>query len=391
MNSQAKLMRNSGLDSLRSLMICCVIALHAAMTYMAYVPQWWYVIDTRQSFVFTVLVVFLDTFPMSVLFFLAGYFVPISLEKKGLFRFITGKVIHLGIPWLCGMLCVVPFLAWASMHSVGLKHLTFYEIWNNFLFGPFYQQGHYWFLGVLLCFMVLYALFQKPLLKAFALFCHVIPKHAVPQCFAIASPFNPLLITFIIGTLGFAVSVSILMPMDHWLNVQKILYFQPARILNYVALFLLGIHAKTKNWFTLEGWIPNISFWLFSSSLSIVLWLLWFFSPLSASLKDNQNVIYALCSSVLYNASAISITILLTTCFTKFSHRLPHFLTLIAPQTYGIYWLHQIILLPLLALFSYVPLPAGILWGIAIIATVLISYKLTEKAKNRFSFIKRVI
>ncbi|MBQ9896603.1 MAG: hypothetical protein IJM40_04735, partial [Synergistaceae bacterium] len=70
-----------GLDILRFLMIVCVIMLHAAMTYMLFVPEWWYVIDNSKSIYFTMLVVLLDSFPMSVLFYLAGYFAVPSLNK----------------------------------------------------------------------------------------------------------------------------------------------------------------------------------------------------------------------------------------------------------------------------------------------------------------------
>ena len=64
---EAETDRFYGFDVLRFLMVLCVIMLHSAMTYMALVPEWWYVIDRRNSLAFTMLVVFLDAFPMSAL------------------------------------------------------------------------------------------------------------------------------------------------------------------------------------------------------------------------------------------------------------------------------------------------------------------------------------
>jgi glucan biosynthesis protein C len=41
------------LDNLRAFAIILVIVLHAAITYMADPPSWWYVIDADRSVVFT--------------------------------------------------------------------------------------------------------------------------------------------------------------------------------------------------------------------------------------------------------------------------------------------------------------------------------------------------
>ena len=49
--------RNVGFDSLRFYMVLCVIMLHGAMSYMAYVRQWWYAINPQNSAVFTALVI----------------------------------------------------------------------------------------------------------------------------------------------------------------------------------------------------------------------------------------------------------------------------------------------------------------------------------------------
>ena len=37
------------LDNLRALVIVLVVVLHGSMTYMAYAPPWWYVLDSQGS------------------------------------------------------------------------------------------------------------------------------------------------------------------------------------------------------------------------------------------------------------------------------------------------------------------------------------------------------
>ena len=119
--------RVPGFDTLRFAMIACVVAMHAAMTYMRFVPPWWYVIDARQSVGFSVAVVLLDSFPMSVLFLLAGYFAPASLAAAGAAGFLKSKLRRLGVPWVLGVALVCPFLARASAVSLGNGDMTLGE------------------------------------------------------------------------------------------------------------------------------------------------------------------------------------------------------------------------------------------------------------------------
>lgn len=114
--------REIGIDNLRFAMVVLVIALHAAMTFMDYVPEWWYVI-----------------------FFLSGYFAPISLMKRGKRSFIRNKTIHIAIPWMLGVLFVAPFFSRLTMSAYGYPSIPFISFYLNDFLGVFYQQAHYWF------------------------------------------------------------------------------------------------------------------------------------------------------------------------------------------------------------------------------------------------------
>ena len=71
------------LDNLRAFVILLVVVLHGAMTYMAYAPPWWYVLDPDNSLFFTILVLLIDVPIMLIMFFVAGYFALPSLIKRG--------------------------------------------------------------------------------------------------------------------------------------------------------------------------------------------------------------------------------------------------------------------------------------------------------------------
>ena len=51
---------------------------------------------------------FLQAFIMGLLFFISGYFTPRSLDRKGLFRFISDRFVRLGLPTLIYMLMALP-------------------------------------------------------------------------------------------------------------------------------------------------------------------------------------------------------------------------------------------------------------------------------------------
>ena len=72
------------LDNLKWFIIWLMTLFHAAMCYMAYAPEWWYVVDTAQPvFSATVFILWVDIFIMPVMLFISGYLGLMSLTKHG--------------------------------------------------------------------------------------------------------------------------------------------------------------------------------------------------------------------------------------------------------------------------------------------------------------------
>ena len=70
------------LDHLKWFIIWLMVVFHAAMCYMAFAPQWWYVVDGREPvFSATVFICWADIFIMPVMFFISGYFGLQSLVR----------------------------------------------------------------------------------------------------------------------------------------------------------------------------------------------------------------------------------------------------------------------------------------------------------------------
>ena len=95
--------RLSYIDNLRWVMIMLVVSMHAAVTY-SHLGSWYYMEDTpvsqAETGIFGTYQVFLQSFFMGFLFFIAGYFVPGAYDKKGPGKFLMDRAYRLGLPLL---------------------------------------------------------------------------------------------------------------------------------------------------------------------------------------------------------------------------------------------------------------------------------------------------
>ena len=378
--------RNRGVDLLRFIMIVCVVAMHGAMSFMQHVPPWWYVIDPRQSLGFTFFVVIIDTFPMAVLFFLAGYFTPASLAAKGPALFIQSKVQRLALPWLLGVVFIGPCLAQASIVSLGFGPLPIADLLSAFFIGENYQQGPFWFLGVLFFFMTAYA--------ARVAF---LPARSLADKAPMPAPENKpdykiaLTIVFILSSLSYALSSLHIAPVDGWIDVGRILFFQPARIVGYAAFFLLGAYASQKNWFRSEGWRPNIVVWGVLTLFSFLLKLMWAVVPSALpSFTELHPLQAALCGGAAYTLSALSATLFFVGAFSRINSAIPRIFRFFIPYSFGIYWLHMAVQLPLLQLCRSIELPTAVLWLGTLCLTLCICSALTAGVLKKTPILRHI-
>ena len=66
------------------------------------------------------------------------------------------KFIHIGIPWIFGALFLAPLITYMIYFSRGVP-MSFLDFWRTDFWGKLYQQSVYWFLGVLLLMFVVLA------------------------------------------------------------------------------------------------------------------------------------------------------------------------------------------------------------------------------------------
>ena len=143
------------LDNLKWVIIGLMTVFHAAMCYMAYAPDWWYVVDKSQPvFSGTVFILWVDIFIMPVMFFISGYFGLMSLSKHGAGTFWRKKFSRIAVPWIFGAMVFAPLVTYIILAS---RHAPtdFWTFYTTLFWGPLYEQAQYWYLGALLALYVL--------------------------------------------------------------------------------------------------------------------------------------------------------------------------------------------------------------------------------------------
>lgn len=152
------------MDNIRWLMIVFVVLMHLNVTYSTH-GLWYYTEPSYTPLVsgllFAIYGFFTQAYFMGLLFFIAGYFVPGSLDKKGTSQFIKNRLLRLGVPTLSYMLLIHPitlFIVGAFQHN-NPSWLSWYIHYISSL-EFLSSSGPLWFALALLVFSLVYALLR---------------------------------------------------------------------------------------------------------------------------------------------------------------------------------------------------------------------------------------
>ncbi|HTS76756.1 MAG TPA: acyltransferase family protein [Bryobacteraceae bacterium] len=226
------------IDNLRWTMMILVISMHAADTYSP-LGNWYYTdrspLNTASVLSFAAWQMYLQSFFMGLLFFIAGYFVPASLERKGIARFVRDRGFRLGLPVLFYMFVLGPVVEYFLAHSWNsTRPTTFPHEWiKHIRNGQFLQEnGPLWFCLALLIFSVVYA---------------ILPRRSAPRPTAAPGTSSLAGFAFVMATGAFFVRAT-LPPGFTLLNMHLGDFAQ------YILLFAAGILAARGRW------LPELSF-----------------------------------------------------------------------------------------------------------------------------------
>lgn len=231
------------LDNLRTFLIFLVVLLHAGMSYESGFDSFWIVSDPAKLNPIAWVRTYLDLFIMFIIFFISGYFIPISLKTRGTMDFLTSKFKRIMIPWIIAVFTLIPAYKAIFLFSRGLPQeewFSYFHIFHRagtdlYFFANNPTQSWLWFLPVLFLFQVLYLALSKTKLLSLKI-----------------SLKTGVILTILIGLLySMIISISGLKGWAH----SALLDFQRERLLVYFMVFLLGslcyklnvFESKTKN------------------------------------------------------------------------------------------------------------------------------------------------
>lgn len=153
--------RRPWLDNLKVLLIAAIIALHGVLSYAGMLEVWTYselrevTLSPASEGILFVLVAPFGFFMITLLFLVAGLLTPGSVERKGVRRFTTDRLLRLGVPFVVFVFLLEPTLTYALEHPLGDAPGSY---WQEYM-GAERQldTGPLWFVGVLLVFSLGYA------------------------------------------------------------------------------------------------------------------------------------------------------------------------------------------------------------------------------------------
>ena len=143
--------RFHGLDALRGIAMLLGIVLHAALPYIPDIDSIWPA-DSESSYLITVIFQFIHVWRMPLFFILAGFFTKVFIDRKSWEKWISNRVLRIGIPLLIFSPLMALTLPWIFKFGRTEELRFFYSIEGY----PF----HLWFLWHLLIFVFLSLIFK---------------------------------------------------------------------------------------------------------------------------------------------------------------------------------------------------------------------------------------
>ncbi len=357
------------LDNLRAFAIVLVIVLHTSITYMLFAPAWWYVLDPDRSLFFTVVVLLVDVPLMPALFFVAGFFALPSLQRRGAGGFIREKVVRLGIPWAFGVVFLAPLVTYMIYVSRDIP-TGYWVFWTRDFWGPMFQQSVYWFLGVL-----------------FALFLVLAWVHeASPRVHAseprVEQPRPRVFVAFIALTAAGSALLAPWLGVDDWRPLFPFTV-QPARIVFYVGYFALGIYAERRGWFGAAGFRPDLGPWGWGCVLAGVAYLT---VRMSGPMETAAGRALA---AALFAVFCLAAVIAGIAVFQRWVNGSGRGWRTLAANSFGIYYVHPLILYPLAYLLLDLAVPAIIKATILVLVTLAGSLAVSALVLKRLPGVRR--
>ena len=336
------------LGNLRAVVIIIVLAFHSVLPYLASLPaaayhfdsapyQWlaFPIVDNQRWFGFDLFCAWQDLSLMTLMFFLSGLFVPSSLARKGSWKFLSDRLLRIGVPFALAVIFLAP-LAYYPAYRTTAVDPSLSAYWQHWLSLPFWPCGPQWFLGQLLAFNILAAAMHR-----------FVPgwgeRLVRLVAFAGGNPIRFFVVLVTVSALAYVPLALAYSPFT-WVNIGPI-SFQLSRPLHYLVYFLagfaVGAHGLDRGLLASDGVLARRwAAWLAVAFVGFLLWA----APTSMTMADWSNAPLALKFAAgmgFVVACAAGCLCLLAICL-RFARERTRAFDSLSANAYGMYLVHYV-------------------------------------------------
>ena len=365
-------------DQIKALMIALVIAVHV---FLAFLGDWLGVHIGMSSsphplFVGVAVWVmsFSNTFFMCMLFLLSGYFVPRSVHKKGVLRYLQDRLLRLGLPFVGGMLLInnVSVLLGRLSPASPLATLP----WRDM---PLNHVMVLWFLLVLFAFDLLYCAWVRLRGDRFAI------DTSVP---------TPKLRSWLISAVVLAfLEVLMVRQTDLWSVLVRSpldgLGVQGMHVFTYAFLFFLGCKASFHRWLERLDAHLVVRWFRFSVVLALSLLVLDVVLAFNGAISTQAGKLSVLVS-LLNPFIGWGVMAYLLLWFQRNENRCGQWLATAGVDSFGAYIIHPLVLVVVLEAIGFIGLNHWLIYLAATALGIVISFGLSHQLR-RIPAIAKVI
>lgn len=314
------------LDNLRTFVIFLVVLCHAGWVYESsgIGAYFWIVDDPSTNDLSGIINIILDIFMMPTMFFISGFFTPLSLENRKGWAFLKSKFKRLMLPWIIAVLTLMPLYKVIFLYSRNTpqESWTTYFHWSNGIL----SQSWLWFLPVLFLFDVLYLIFSKVKIG--------LPKISLK---------GAVFIIFIIGFIySFCMSIFVL---GGWTKT-VLIDFQKEKLLIYFMMFLLGSLCFKRKIF--ESKPAGKKFYIVMNCTAWIPINLYVFLVIYSFVKPGEYIFSQIIDRIIillsFHLSLLSLLYLMVETFRRYLNKRGKIMMELNRNSYYVYIIHVVVL-----------------------------------------------
>jgi hypothetical protein len=177
-------------------------------------------------------------------------------------------------------------------------------------------------------------------------------------------------------------------PVDYWAEDWLVFEIQPVRVPLFAGYFMAGVIAYLDGWFTEGGYQPRVIPWSLTWLISGVLYVLWMGDLLypygHSGMMDHAQF------AIFFNTFCLSSLMVGLALFQRYVNGNDRIQKSLAANSYGIYYVHPLILYPLAYLFMGIQMPLYLKAGVVICLGFLASWLASALVLRRLPLLNRV-